>query len=246
MTGLRVLHVIGGGDSGGAMTHLLPLVSALGRMGCDVRLLCLGEGRLAEEASRRGSSVAVLSMGHAWDASVIGPLSRVVTGGPADFEALQMGRTEGFVTIRRNRALRWTRAVRAFPLGCGTHPRDEGQPACASRDEWAAAQILSLHHSPFRSATRLRFSRSGPFLSYDRSGYAAARRQGRLRVRCTSKVADRTGLSGRAPDHDPLGNRVTGRRRRFANGLRHARTAAPIRAWSPGWARSPGWCPSKT
>jgi glycosyltransferase involved in cell wall biosynthesis len=91
LTGLRVLHVIGGGDSGGAMTHLLPLVSALSRAGCDVRLLCLGEGKLAEEASLRGSPVAVLAMGHAWDASVIGPLSRVVTGGPADFEALQRG-----------------------------------------------------------------------------------------------------------------------------------------------------------
>jgi glycosyltransferase involved in cell wall biosynthesis len=71
------------------MTHLLPLLSALGRSGCDVRLLCLGEGRLAEEASRRGSPVAVLPMRHARDTSVVGPLGRVVNGGPADFEALQ-------------------------------------------------------------------------------------------------------------------------------------------------------------
>ena len=62
MRGLRVLHVIGGGDSGGAMTHLLPLLSALRRTGCDVHLLCLGEGRLAEEASLRGLPVAVLPL----------------------------------------------------------------------------------------------------------------------------------------------------------------------------------------
>jgi glycosyltransferase involved in cell wall biosynthesis len=89
--GLRVLHVIGGGDSGGAMSHLLPLLSALQRAGCDVHLLCLGEGRLAEEASCRGSSVAVLEMRHAWDASVIGPLRRILAGGPADLEAAPGG-----------------------------------------------------------------------------------------------------------------------------------------------------------
>ncbi len=89
MTGLRVLHVIGGGDSGGAMTHLLPLLSALRRTGCDVHLLCLGEGRLAEETSRRGLSVAVLPMQHAWDTSVVGPLRRVLAGGPADLEGLR-------------------------------------------------------------------------------------------------------------------------------------------------------------
>ncbi len=89
MRGLRVLHVIGGGDSGGAMTHLLPLLSALRRTGCDVHLLCLGEGRLAEEASLRGLPVAVLPMGHAWDASVLEPLRRILAGGPNDLDALR-------------------------------------------------------------------------------------------------------------------------------------------------------------
>ncbi len=91
--GLRVLHVIGGGDSGGAMTHVLPLLSALHRAGCDVHLLCLGEGKLAEEAARRRSSVAVLPMGHAWDASVLRSLRRIVSGGPADLEAVRAGGT---------------------------------------------------------------------------------------------------------------------------------------------------------
>jgi glycosyltransferase involved in cell wall biosynthesis len=108
--GLRVLHVIGGGDSGGAMTHLLPLISALERAGCDVHLLCLGEGKLAEEASCRGSSVAVLAMGHAWDASMIGPLARILAGGPADLHAVLGSGAESLLECGRLKRLlhpRW-------------------------------------------------------------------------------------------------------------------------------------------
>jgi glycosyltransferase involved in cell wall biosynthesis len=89
MRGPSVLHVIGGGDTGGAMTHLLPLLSALRRAGCDVHLLCLGEGGLAEEALRRSLSVTVLPMDRPWDPSVLRPVRRLLAGGPADLEALR-------------------------------------------------------------------------------------------------------------------------------------------------------------
>ena len=84
MTKLRVLHVIGGGDTGGAMTHLLPLLTALDAKECDVHLLCLGEGGLAENARSRGLPVQVLSMRNAWDPSALGPLRRVLSAGPGD------------------------------------------------------------------------------------------------------------------------------------------------------------------
>jgi glycosyltransferase involved in cell wall biosynthesis len=70
-TPMRVVHVIGGGDTGGAMAHLLPLVGALRRAGCDARLLCLGGGGLAEAAAERGLPVEVLPMRSAWDPRVL-------------------------------------------------------------------------------------------------------------------------------------------------------------------------------
>jgi glycosyltransferase involved in cell wall biosynthesis len=84
---LHVLHIIGGGDTGGAMSHLLPLLSALRRTGCDVHLLCLGEGGLAEQARRRGLSVAVLPMNGARDPRVLRPLRRLLAAGPEELEA---------------------------------------------------------------------------------------------------------------------------------------------------------------
>jgi len=95
MRRLHVLHVIGGGDTGGAMTHLLPLLSALERADCDVHLLCLGEGGLAEAASHRGLSVFVLPMANAWDPRVLVPLRRLLAGGPAALAALRAGETAG-------------------------------------------------------------------------------------------------------------------------------------------------------
>jgi glycosyltransferase involved in cell wall biosynthesis len=83
MRALNVLHVIGGGDTGGAMSHLLPLLSALQRAGCNAHLLCLGEGGLAEEAGRRGLSVAVLPMSGAHDPRVLRPLRLLLVAGPA-------------------------------------------------------------------------------------------------------------------------------------------------------------------
>ncbi len=74
----RVLHVIGGGDTGGAMSHLLPLLSALERAGCDVHLLCLGGGGLADEAERRSIDVEVLPMMGAYDARILRSLRRVL------------------------------------------------------------------------------------------------------------------------------------------------------------------------
>ena len=82
MRRLHVLHVIGGGDTGGAMSHLLPLLSGLQTLECDVHLLCLGEGGLAEAAKSRGVPVRVLPMRNAWDTSALLPLRRAVAEGP--------------------------------------------------------------------------------------------------------------------------------------------------------------------
>jgi glycosyltransferase involved in cell wall biosynthesis len=105
---LRLLHVIGGGDTGGAMSHLLPLLSALERTGCDVHLLCLGEGGLAEEAGRRGLPVTVLPMDGARDPRVLRPLRRLLAAGPMGIEAL-LRRGAGNATAGRAPAAAATR-----------------------------------------------------------------------------------------------------------------------------------------
>ena len=74
MTALRVVHVIGGGDTGGAMAHVLPMIVALGRAGCDAHLLCLGGGGLADAATAQGLHVDTVAMSSPWDLRVLPPL----------------------------------------------------------------------------------------------------------------------------------------------------------------------------
>ena len=76
-----MLHVIGGDDTGGAMSYLLPLLTAMRAQGCDAHLLCLGDGGLAHAASRRGLPCTVLPMSNPWDARVLPALRRHVASG---------------------------------------------------------------------------------------------------------------------------------------------------------------------
>lgn len=78
MKDLRVLHLIGGGDTGGAMSHLLLLLPALEREGCKVRLVCLGGGGLAEAARQTGLEVTVLPMRSRRDLRVLPSLRSIV------------------------------------------------------------------------------------------------------------------------------------------------------------------------
>ena len=81
MTSRRVLHVIGGGDTGGAMAYLLPLLTALRTEECDANLLCLGSGGLAVEAAGRGLPCEVLPMSGPWDVRVLPGLRRYLAAG---------------------------------------------------------------------------------------------------------------------------------------------------------------------
>lgn len=49
-TDLRVMHVMGGGDVGGAKTHIMNMVTGLGPRRNEVMLLSFRDGRLRTEA----------------------------------------------------------------------------------------------------------------------------------------------------------------------------------------------------
>jgi len=68
---LRVVHVIGGDDTGGVMTHLLPLLNALLDRDIDLHLLCMGGGGLVQEAARRGIPHRILPMSGPFDPRVL-------------------------------------------------------------------------------------------------------------------------------------------------------------------------------
>ena len=59
---MKLLHVIGGADRGGAKTHVLTLTEELRRTE-ELRLVCLGDGVLAREASARGLAPFILKGG---------------------------------------------------------------------------------------------------------------------------------------------------------------------------------------
>ncbi len=112
---LRVLHVISGGDTGGAMGNLLPLVSALRERGCDARVCCLGNGGLVRAAKARGVPVTVLPMSFPWDARVLPRLAAELSARPLD-----VVHTHG---MRANLPVRLLSAVRprSYILFCTVH-----------------------------------------------------------------------------------------------------------------------------
>lgn len=49
---MKILHLISGGDEGGAKTHVLTLLSALIKKGINVELLCVMESSFTQEAKK--------------------------------------------------------------------------------------------------------------------------------------------------------------------------------------------------
>lgn len=59
---MKILHLISGGDVGGAKTHVLSLLQGLGKTQ-TVRLVCFTDGAFAEDARKMGIDTLVLSCG---------------------------------------------------------------------------------------------------------------------------------------------------------------------------------------
>ena len=59
---MKTVHLISGGDAGGARTHVLRLLGELNKTG-QAQLLCLGGGALADDARERGIPCETLTGG---------------------------------------------------------------------------------------------------------------------------------------------------------------------------------------
>lgn len=59
---MKILHLISGGDVGGAKTHVLSLLEGLGKTQ-TVRLVCFMDGPFAQEARELGINTVVMDCG---------------------------------------------------------------------------------------------------------------------------------------------------------------------------------------
>lgn len=73
----KVLHLISGGDVGGAKTHVLTLVREL-QKNINVKIICFMEGPFAEEARDMGIDIMVLPQQRRYDLKVIDTLIDII------------------------------------------------------------------------------------------------------------------------------------------------------------------------
>lgn len=81
---MKVLHFISGGDSGGAKTHVLTLLSNLRKLNIDAQLLCIMEGIFTEEAKELGIPVTIIPQEKRYDLSVLGKITSYMNESGAD------------------------------------------------------------------------------------------------------------------------------------------------------------------
>ena len=60
---MRVIHLIGGGDTGGAKTHVLNLLKELNQY-IDAQLFCFRKGDFSEDAAKMGIPIEVIESGN--------------------------------------------------------------------------------------------------------------------------------------------------------------------------------------
>ena len=71
---MKVIHLIGGGDTGGAKTHVHSLLTYLGQV-VDVRLVCFRKGIFSEEAQALGIPTTVMQHDVLW---CVGALQKII------------------------------------------------------------------------------------------------------------------------------------------------------------------------
>ena len=130
MDKLRVLHVIGGGEFGGAERHILNLAAALDPAEVSVAVACLFARPFADMAREAGLEAYAFPMRYKTDFRVVGRL-------------VELTREGGFHLVH-------THGVRANLIGrlaarrAGRQPENRtGQPHKTHRQKWAR----DYHHT---------------------------------------------------------------------------------------------------
>ena len=72
---MKIMHLISGGDVGGAKTHVLSLLQGLGRTE-TVRLVCFLEGPFAQDAREMGIDTRVMTQGNLF--AVVNTLAHMI------------------------------------------------------------------------------------------------------------------------------------------------------------------------
>lgn len=105
----KVLHLISGGDVGGAKTHVLTLVKEL-QKSLYVKIICFMEGPFAQEAREMGIDITVIPQNRRYDLKVVNTLVQII-------------KDEGFTLIHSHgaRANFITRFIKKrIPIPCVT------------------------------------------------------------------------------------------------------------------------------
>ena len=77
---IKVLHLISGGDVGGAKTHVLTLVKELSKE-IPVKIICFMEGTFADEAREMGIDIQVICQKQRYDLKVVDELIEIIHKG---------------------------------------------------------------------------------------------------------------------------------------------------------------------
>lgn len=81
---MKILHLISGGDTGGAKTHVLTLLTKLKSIGIDVELLCIMKGVFTDEAENAGLNVKIIPQKKRYDITVHKKIYNYINSSGAD------------------------------------------------------------------------------------------------------------------------------------------------------------------
>lgn len=84
MTPLKVIHIIGGGEFGGAERHILNLTGAVDPQAVEITVCCLFSAPFVNIASGTGIKAMAIPMRHKADFGVVGKLAVVIQNGEFD------------------------------------------------------------------------------------------------------------------------------------------------------------------
>ncbi|HCC07295.1 MAG TPA: glycosyltransferase family 1 protein [Clostridiales bacterium] len=97
---MKVLHIISGGDSGGAKSHLITLSKEL-RKQIDMKILCFFAGDFYNEAKKIGLPVELLNQKSRYDLSVIKKIIKIIKDEKYDIVHCHGSRANWFIFLAK-------------------------------------------------------------------------------------------------------------------------------------------------